>query len=118
MNCEHKFDCGCEKSRCEECEEYFIENDNNRGVECQDEDCCEYYRHRNDNCDCHGFDCGYCNGEAEKELRRDSAEPSDDDFRKLLKKIDPGLKDKVIAKWNREILIKELKKRILRETQK
>lgn len=74
VKCEHKFPCGCDKMRCEECEEYWLENDDDRGVECEDEDCCEYYRYRNDNCNCGG--CGYCSGEgyAEAEAEEEDIE--------------------------------------------
>lgn len=78
IKCEHKFPCGCDKKRCEECEEYWLENDDDRGVECEDEDCCEYYRYRNDNCNCGG--CGYCSGEgyAEAEETETEAEEEED----------------------------------------
>jgi len=58
--CEHIYECGCEKDICEWCvENYDYEND--EGEPCDDENCHMYYENRNDNCDCHGARCPYCN---------------------------------------------------------
>lgn len=54
--CDHKWHCGCYKEICEEC----VENGDKRFDLCNDEDCCMYYEHRNDKCDCNGRDCGFC----------------------------------------------------------
>ena len=54
-DCLHKYECGCDKQTCMEMD----------GIECDtlcgNEYCKHYYDHRNDNCDCNGNDCPYCN---------------------------------------------------------
>ena len=58
--CSHFFDCGCNKEICEEClEKEENESGSNDGLDCGDE-CKNYYKYRNDNCNCDGPDCGYC----------------------------------------------------------
>ena len=52
-DCSHKWECGCEKSVCEGCQE---EPDDFCGCD----ECKNYYTHRNDNCRCGGRDCPYC----------------------------------------------------------
>ena len=65
--CEHKYECGCEKSICDECREQLKENDVPKeewgtydDMDCECEGCKFYYTSRNDNCNCGGRDCGYC----------------------------------------------------------
>ena len=53
--CLHKYECGCDKQTCmemdgEECDTF-----------CGNEYCKHYYDKRNDNCNCNGNDCPYCN---------------------------------------------------------
>ena len=65
--CDHKYECGCDKQYCAVCVEIHIEEDmddddkKRNSYMCEDESCRHYYAHRNDNCDCDGRDCGYCN---------------------------------------------------------
>lgn len=54
-DCGHHWECGCDKIWCEEC---LLDGENKF---CEDESCCGFYWFRNDNCDCDGFKCGYCN---------------------------------------------------------
>ena len=61
--CGHKYECGCGKPTCMELEE---EECNDMGL-CSNEDCKHYYDHRNDNCNCNGTDCLYCNKTEEEE---------------------------------------------------
>ena len=66
-NCDHKYECGCDKQYCAVCVEQHIEeamDDDEKkrnSYLCEDESCRHYYAHRNDNCDCDGRDCGFCN---------------------------------------------------------
>ncbi len=50
-NCGHRWECGCDKPICEECE---------GPLWCNVEGCKNYYTFRNDNCNCNGPDCYYC----------------------------------------------------------
>ena len=66
-NCDHKYECGCDRQYCAVCVEQHIEeamDDDEKkrnSYLCEDESCRHYYAHRNDNCDCDGRDCGFCN---------------------------------------------------------
>jgi len=72
--CDHKYECGCDKQYCAECVEIHIEEDMDDDDKkrssrfCEDESCRHYYAHRNDNCDCDGWDCGFCNPVEEVEV--------------------------------------------------
>lgn len=57
-NCDHKYECGCDRIYCEDC---AIKNETDDLDFCDDESCKHYYSYRNDNCNCDGYDCGYCN---------------------------------------------------------
>ena len=50
--CSHKYECGCNKNLCEECDSDW--------EMCENEDCRNYYNFRNDNCNCMSRDCPYC----------------------------------------------------------
>jgi len=54
IKCNHRWECGCGKPSCLEMDGEDCDD------ECSNEGCRHYYDHRNDNCDCHGKDCGYC----------------------------------------------------------
>lgn len=66
-NCDHKYECGCDRQYCDVCVEQHIEENmdddekKRNSYLCEDESCRHYYAHRNDNCDCDGRDCGFCN---------------------------------------------------------
>jgi hypothetical protein len=84
MNCEHKYECGCDKTYCGDCL-IAIENEND-GDEtlysdmCDAECCKQYYKYRNDNCNCDGLDCGFCNPQPVR-IRRDAkANPTIEDW--------------------------------------
>lgn len=57
-NCEHKYECGCDRAYCEDC---ATKNENDDLDQCDDESCKHYYSYRNDNCNCDGDECGFCN---------------------------------------------------------
>lgn len=59
QTCKHRWECGCNKTVCIDCIRNYIDDDD-EGDLCENEDCREYYTHRNDNCDCGGRECGYC----------------------------------------------------------
>jgi len=56
--CTHKYECGCNKKYCEYCEScaWGFER-----LDCENMDCKSYYLCRNDNCNCDGLECGFCN---------------------------------------------------------
>ena len=54
--CGHKYECGCDKQTCME-----MDNEECDDGLCMNEYCKHYYDHRNDNCNCRGTDCPYCN---------------------------------------------------------
>ncbi len=53
--CGHKWECGCDKTLCENCERPDYDK-----AFCQDETCPSYYLCRNDRCDCGSLECGFC----------------------------------------------------------
>ena len=53
MTCNHFWECGCDKTVCEKC----VDLD---GEMCMVDECKNYYKYRNDNCNCNGQDCPYC----------------------------------------------------------
>ena len=59
--CGHKFPCGCGRETCKEMHGDDCQDDEDGFQWCEDEECKHYYDHRNDNCDCGGRDCCYCN---------------------------------------------------------
>ena len=69
--CGHKHKCGCKKKICERCRDIIaeenIEKEDWKDLDCDGEDCKLYYTHRNDNCNCGGRDCGYCEAREEEE---------------------------------------------------
>ena len=68
--CYHIYECGCDKMLCVECVR-AIEDQEERGydwMDCGSEDCKNYYNNRNDNCNCDGLDCRYCNDENYKKM--------------------------------------------------
>ena len=64
-DCLHKYECGCDKQTCMEMdgEEWDCTD-----TLCGNEYCKHYYDKRNDNCNCNGNDCPYCNNEKEDEI--------------------------------------------------
>jgi hypothetical protein len=58
MSCGHKYECGCDKVYCQDCV-IAIETDDLEW--CDNENCKHYYSYRNDNCNCNGLECGFCN---------------------------------------------------------
>ena len=62
--CNHKYECGCNKEYCENCEEDEDEDESElkeRRLDCENQMCKSYYAFRNDNCTCDGLECGFCN---------------------------------------------------------
>ena len=64
-DCLHKYECGCDKQTCMEMdgEEWDCTD-----TLCGNEYCKHYYDKRNDNCNCNGNDCPYCNNEKEDQI--------------------------------------------------
>ena len=61
-NCGHKYECGCDKTYCEDC---LVAIENDELGDCDAECCKQYYTYRNDNCNCDGWDCGFCNPQSD-----------------------------------------------------
>ena len=64
-DCGHRWDCGCYKELCKNCNELLENGDWDL---CDNEGCVEYYKFRNDNCDCEKNDCIYCKTRREQEI--------------------------------------------------